>query len=53
LRLAITGLHAQGIDKCHLMVFTANAVGLAFWRRVAAVERTELALFSLTTRSEG
>ena len=53
LRHAIAGLRAQGIDKCHLLVFTANTEGLAFWRRVAAVERKELALFSLTTRSDG
>jgi ribosomal protein S18 acetylase RimI-like enzyme len=51
-RQALAGLRAQGIDKCHLLVFTANTEGLAFWRRVAAVERKELALFSLNARSD-
>lgn len=46
---ALTGLRAAGIGKCHLMVFRTNAAGAAFWRRVGATERIELALFSLAT----
>jgi ribosomal protein S18 acetylase RimI-like enzyme len=49
LRAGLRGLAAQGIDKCHLMVFRDNPGGLAFWRAVAATERAELALYSLDT----
>ncbi len=45
----LRGLRAQGIDKCHLMVFGDNEEGKAFWRAVHAAERTELALFSIST----
>jgi ribosomal protein S18 acetylase RimI-like enzyme len=51
LRAGLRGLAAQGIDKCHLLVFRDNPEGLAFWRAVAATERTELALYSLDTFS--
>ncbi|WP_310736913.1 MULTISPECIES: GNAT family N-acetyltransferase [unclassified Rubrivivax] len=46
---ALAALQAQGIDKCHLMVFADNAEGLAFWRRQQAVDRVELALLSIAT----
>lgn len=46
---ALAGLRTAGIGKCHLMVFRTNAEGAAFWRRVGATERVELALFSLAT----
>ncbi|MBQ1761898.1 MAG: GNAT family N-acetyltransferase [Aquincola sp.] len=45
----LAALRTQGIDKTHLLVFRVNEEGLAFWRSVSAVERTELALFSLST----
>ena len=45
----LAALRTQGIDKAHLLVFRVNKEGLAFWRSVSAVERTELALFSLST----
>jgi len=50
LRAALGALRAQGIDKCHLLVFRDNAEGLAFWRAAKATERTELAVFSVSTR---
>jgi ribosomal protein S18 acetylase RimI-like enzyme len=46
---ALDGLHRHGIAKAHLLVFNDNEDGLAFWRR-QAVERVELALFSVETR---
>ncbi|WP_242478653.1 GNAT family N-acetyltransferase [Rubrivivax gelatinosus] len=46
---ALAALQAQGIGKCHLMVFADNAEGLAFWRRQQAIERVELALLSIAT----
>lgn len=46
---ALAALQAQGIGKCHLMVFADNTEGLAFWRRQQAVERVELALLSIAT----
>ena len=44
-------LRREGIDKCHLLVYRSNADGHAFWRRLGAEERLELALFSLTTHT--
>ncbi|WP_263772300.1 GNAT family N-acetyltransferase [Propionivibrio soli] len=52
LQSGLRALRARGIDKCHLFVFRANAEGTAFWRAVAAEERTELALFSLPTKGD-
>ena len=49
LRAGLTALRESGIRKCHLLVFRTNAEGLAFWRAVQASERSELALFSLST----
>ena len=46
---ALATLHAQGIGKCHLMVFADNADGLAFWAAIGGQLRDELALVSLTT----
>ncbi|MFO1288200.1 MAG: GNAT family N-acetyltransferase [Rubrivivax sp.] len=48
----LQGLRAQGIGKCHLLVFRSNAEGLAFWRAVGASERHELALFSVSTEAD-
>lgn len=45
----LAALHAQGIDKCHLMVFTHNAAGAAFWTALGAARRSELDLYSLPT----
>ena len=50
-RTALDALRAAGIDKCHLMVFDDNADGRRFWQAVGALERTELGLFSLDTRT--
>lgn len=47
--LALGELKQTDIGKCHLLVFRDNANGIDFWRRVAAKERMELALFSLET----
>ncbi|MBL0085196.1 MAG: GNAT family N-acetyltransferase [Ideonella sp.] len=52
LRAGLEALRAAGIDKCHLLVFQDNEQGLAFWRSVSAVERKEMALFSISTISE-
>jgi ribosomal protein S18 acetylase RimI-like enzyme len=49
LRAGLQALAAEGIAKCHLLVFRDNADGLSFWRAVATTERHELALFSLAT----
>jgi ribosomal protein S18 acetylase RimI-like enzyme len=52
LRAGLQALSAQGVNKCHLLVFRSNPAGLAFWRAVAANERKELVLFSLSTASD-
>ena len=49
LRAGLGALHAQGIDKCHLLVVGDNRAGLDFWRAAGAVERSELALLSIMT----
>jgi len=51
-RLLQSGLGAlrdAGIQKCHLLVFEANASGRAFWQAVGAEERRTIALFSMST----
>ena len=53
LRRALDAVQREGITKCHLLVFRSNAEGLAFWRAIGATERKELALFSLSTDSDG
>jgi len=45
----LAALKGHGISKCHLLVFRSNQEGLAFWRKIGADERTELALFSVAT----
>ncbi|MFN3991429.1 MAG: GNAT family N-acetyltransferase [Tabrizicola flagellatus] len=45
----LAALRAQGIDKCHLMVFANNAEGAAFWTGIGATRRSELDLYSLAT----
>jgi ribosomal protein S18 acetylase RimI-like enzyme len=45
----LAALRAQGIHKCHLLVYQDNAAGLGFWERVGAVHRHELALLSIDT----
>ena len=49
LRAGLQALRADGIEKCHLLVFQSNESGLAFWRSVSATERKEMALFSIST----
>lgn len=49
LAAGLDALRAEGIDKCHLLVFRTNHEGIAFWHALAASERTELTLFSLRT----
>jgi len=50
LQAGLQALREQGIDKSHLLVFRSNTEGLAFWHAVSAQERTELALFSVSTQ---
>lgn len=47
--VGLAALHAQGIDKCHLMVFADNAGGAEFWTGIGATRRSELQLYSLAT----
>lgn len=44
----LAALKAEGIGKCHLMVFTDNAAGRAFWAGIGAEWRSNLELYSLT-----
>ncbi|HET7543887.1 MAG TPA: GNAT family N-acetyltransferase [Polyangiaceae bacterium] len=46
---ALAALRADGIEKCHLLVFRDNSSGRAFWRGIGAEERTTLGIFSLPT----
>ncbi len=39
-------LKAQGINKCHLFVFAANADGRAFWEHSGWKQRTDLEIMS-------
>ncbi len=42
----LAGLAAEGIDKCHLFVYTRNQSGRAFWEVAGWYERPELVLMS-------
>ncbi len=48
-RAGLRGLQAQGIGKCHLMVFGDNPIGQSFWQALGAQLRNDLKLFSLET----
>ena len=49
LSAGLSALRAEGIHKCHLLVFGNNHDGLAFWSAVGAQLRNELQLLSLPT----
>ena len=51
LSAGLAALHAEGIAKCHLLVFGHNESGLAFWSAAGAQMRDELRLLSLRTQS--
>ena len=44
----VTALANRGIDKCHLMVLTANADAAAFWTNIGWIARPEIRLMSHT-----
>ncbi|WP_433694026.1 GNAT family N-acetyltransferase [Herbaspirillum seropedicae] len=46
---SLQSLKANGIEKCHLLVFVNNRQGNEFWRSIGAKFRNELGLYSLTT----
>jgi putative acetyltransferase len=46
-------LRVEGIRKCHLFVFRANAEAARFWRRTGWDERTDLYIFSRETPDVG
>ena len=45
-RRATAGLRRQGIQKCHLFVFSQNASAIAFWAAIGFTGRTELSMMS-------
>ncbi len=44
---SLRALAEAGIPKCHLAVYADNAPGQDFWRRLGALERVELSLYSM------
>jgi ribosomal protein S18 acetylase RimI-like enzyme len=46
---SLAALHAAGIEKCNLFVFTDNVPGRAFWRKTGWEEREKLMLMSRDT----
>ena len=45
----LAALRAEGIAKCHLMVFGANLQGRGFWTRIGGAERVDLVTYSFAT----
>ena len=43
---ALQALALQGIQKCHIMVFGANELGLTFWKNEGWLTRPEIVLMS-------
>jgi ribosomal protein S18 acetylase RimI-like enzyme len=46
-RMALDGLAANGIQKCHAVVFSENDTGRAFWQAAGWSLRSELSLYSM------
>ena len=42
----LAALLAEGIDKCHLFIFTSNEPGIAFWQNGGWQYRTDIAVMS-------
>lgn len=48
-RLVTSGIQAlqrDGIERCHLMLFSDNETGRSTWRRLGWTERTDIAIMS-------
>ena len=45
----LAALKAEGIDKCHLFVFSRNANAIAFWKSVEWTQRVDLVVMSKYT----
>jgi ribosomal protein S18 acetylase RimI-like enzyme len=43
----LTALAAEGIEKCHLFVFSQNEAAIKFWQAVGFTGRTELSMMSM------
>ncbi len=43
---ALSGLDAEGIEKCHLFVYKQNRAGQAFWNANGWLERSDLIILS-------
>lgn len=49
-REGLAALGRAGIQKCHLLVFSNNLAGRAFWQAVGAKHRDSLVIYSLPTQ---
>lgn len=49
----LASLAAEGIDKCNLFLFSDNAEGKAFWRRIGWSVRADLRLVQRATSGGG
>ena len=45
----LDALAAEGIDKCHLLVFATNDNAIAFWKGVGWIQRVDLNVMSCYT----
>lgn len=43
----LAALAAEGIEKCHLFVFSQNEAAIKFWQAVGFTGRTELSMMSM------
>jgi N-acetylglutamate synthase len=48
----LAALHAIGIQKCHLFIFTDNRSGIAFWQSTGWSYRQDIAVMSKMIESE-
>ncbi len=42
----LSALEREGIGKCHIFVFSDNKDAIAFWEKIAWIERVELTMMS-------
>lgn len=48
---SLAALKAAGIQKCHIMVFSDNELGLAFWQALGWKKRSDIAILSFDVLS--
>jgi len=49
----LSAVQREGIGKCHIFVFGDNKDAIAFWEKIAWIERVELVMMSQNITTDG